>query len=26
TWNALYRKWLNVLGPAPAPPTPKYLD
>jgi polar amino acid transport system substrate-binding protein len=26
TWNALYRKWLTVLGPAPAPPTPKYVD
>ncbi|WP_343601204.1 glutamate ABC transporter substrate-binding protein [Mycobacterium sp.] len=26
TWNTLYRKWLNVLGPAPAPPTPRYLD
>jgi polar amino acid transport system substrate-binding protein len=26
TWNALYRKWLTVLGPAPAPPTPRYLD
>ncbi len=21
TWNTLYRKWLTVLGPAPAPPT-----
>ena len=20
TWNTLYRKWLTVLGPAPAPP------
>ena len=26
TWIALYRKWLTVLGPAPAPPTPKYVD
>jgi polar amino acid transport system substrate-binding protein len=26
TWNTLYRKWLTVLGPAPAPPTPMYLD
>ncbi|SRX92398.1 glutamine-binding protein [Mycobacterium leprae TN] [Mycobacterium shimoidei] len=26
TWNALYRKWLNVLGPAPAPPVARYLD
>jgi polar amino acid transport system substrate-binding protein len=26
TWNALYRKWLTVLGPAPAPPEPKYVD
>jgi len=26
TWNTLYRKWLTVLGPAPAPPTPKYVD
>ncbi len=26
TWNALYRKWLTVLGPAPAPPSPRYLD
>nr|VTO98178.1 ABC transporter glutamine-binding protein GlnH precursor [Mycobacterium riyadhense] len=26
TWNALYRKWLTVLGPAPAPPTPRYVD
>lgn len=26
TWNALYRKWLTVLGPAPAPPAPRYLD
>jgi polar amino acid transport system substrate-binding protein len=26
TWNTLYRKWLSVLGPAPAPPTPRYSD
>jgi polar amino acid transport system substrate-binding protein len=26
TWNTLYRKWLTVLGPAPAPPTPNYVD
>lgn len=26
TWNTLYRKWLTVLGPAPAPPTPRYSD
>lgn len=26
TWNTLYRKWLTVLGPAPTPPTAKYLD
>jgi polar amino acid transport system substrate-binding protein len=26
TWNTLYRKWLTVLGPAPAPPTPRYVD
>jgi polar amino acid transport system substrate-binding protein len=26
TWYALYRKWLTVLGPTPAPPTPRYLD
>ncbi|TPG29871.1 glutamate ABC transporter substrate-binding protein [Mycolicibacterium hodleri] len=26
TWNTLYRKWLSVLGPAPAPPVPKYED
>ena len=26
TWNTLYRKWLTVLGPAPMPPTPRYLD
>jgi len=26
TWDSLYRKWLMVLGPAPAPPTPRYVD
>jgi polar amino acid transport system substrate-binding protein len=26
TWNALYRKWLTVLGPAPAPPSARYVD
>lgn len=26
TWNTLYRKWLTVLGPAPPPPAPRYLD
>jgi polar amino acid transport system substrate-binding protein len=26
TWNTLYRKWLTVLGPAPTPPTPRYID
>ena len=26
TWNTLYRKWLTVLGPVPAPPTARYVD
>jgi polar amino acid transport system substrate-binding protein len=26
TWNTLYRKWLTVLGPAPAAPSPRYVD
>lgn len=26
TWYALYRKWLTVLGPAPAPPVARYVD
>jgi polar amino acid transport system substrate-binding protein len=26
TWNTLYRKWLSVLGPVPAPPVPRYSD
>ena len=25
TWNTLYRKGLTVLGPAPAPPSPRYV-
>ena len=25
TWDTLYRRWLTVLGPAPGPPTPRYL-
>ncbi|HEX7323237.1 MAG TPA: glutamate ABC transporter substrate-binding protein [Mycobacterium sp.] len=25
TWTTLYRKWLTVLGPAPPPPTPRYV-
>ncbi|MCV7432202.1 glutamate ABC transporter substrate-binding protein [Mycolicibacterium bacteremicum] len=24
TWNTLYRKWLTVLGPTPAPPVARY--
>ena len=24
TWNTLYRKWLTVLGPSPAPPVARY--
>jgi polar amino acid transport system substrate-binding protein len=24
TWSTLYRKWLTVLGPAPAPPVARY--
>jgi polar amino acid transport system substrate-binding protein len=24
TWSTLYRKWLNVLGPTPSPPVPRY--
>lgn len=24
TWSTLYRKWLTVLGPTPAPPVPRY--
>src|SRR5258705_7480431 len=26
TWNTLYRKWLTVLGPAPASPVARYVD
>ena len=26
TWYTLYRKWLTVLGPAPAPPVARYTD
>jgi polar amino acid transport system substrate-binding protein len=26
TWQALYRKWLTALGPAPSPPEPRYRD
>ena len=26
TWYALYRKWLTVLGPTPAPPVARYSD
>jgi polar amino acid transport system substrate-binding protein len=26
TWDTLYRKWLTVLGPAPAPPVARYVD
>jgi polar amino acid transport system substrate-binding protein len=26
TWNTLYRKWLTVLGPPPAPPVARYTD
>ncbi|ULE34292.1 glutamate ABC transporter substrate-binding protein [Mycobacterium sp. IDR2000157661] len=26
TWSTLYRKWLTVLGPAPAPPVARYVD
>jgi polar amino acid transport system substrate-binding protein len=26
TWNTLYRKWLTVLGPAPASPVARYTD
>jgi polar amino acid transport system substrate-binding protein len=26
TWSTLYRKWLTVLGPAPAPPVARYID
>jgi polar amino acid transport system substrate-binding protein len=26
TWGAIYRRWLNTLGPAPAPPVARYRD
>ncbi|HNM85025.1 MAG: glutamate ABC transporter substrate-binding protein [Mycobacterium sp.] len=26
TWAALYRKWLSVLGPVPAPPVARYAS
>ncbi|WP_019513292.1 glutamate ABC transporter substrate-binding protein [Mycolicibacterium neoaurum] len=26
TWNTLYRKWLTVLGPTPAPPVARYYN
>src|SRR6201988_1602557 len=26
TWYTLYRKWLTVLGPAPAPPVARHVD
>lgn len=26
TWRTLYRKWFAILGPAPKPPTPVYVD
>ncbi|MFH5227406.1 glutamate ABC transporter substrate-binding protein [Antrihabitans spumae] len=26
TWNAIYNRWLAVLGPSPGPPQPKYED
>jgi polar amino acid transport system substrate-binding protein len=26
TWSTLYRKWLTVLGPPPAPPVPRYSN
>ena len=26
TWDTLYRKWLTVLGPPPAPPAARYSD
>lgn len=26
TWNTLYRRWLTVLGPAPAAPVARYVD
>lgn len=26
TWTQIYNRWLTVLGPAPAPPPPTYVD
>lgn len=26
TWKRIYDRWLTVLGPAPAPPEPTYVD
>jgi len=26
TWDTFYRRWLTVLGPAPTPPSPRYVD
>jgi polar amino acid transport system substrate-binding protein len=26
TWAAIYRRWLGVLGPVPAPPQARYVD
>jgi polar amino acid transport system substrate-binding protein len=26
TWSGIYRRWLNTLGPAPAPPVARYRD
>lgn len=26
TWTAMYQRWLPMLGPAPAPPEPSYVD
>ena len=26
TWSAIYSRWLNPLGPAPAPPIARYRD
>jgi polar amino acid transport system substrate-binding protein len=26
TWDTLYRRWLAILGPAPAPPVARYSD
>src|SRR5699024_12347118 len=26
TWTRIYDRWLTVLGPAPEPPEPRYID